>query len=128
MTALNYFIPDSPLGILFVLGLITWFVTWCRRLNKESRTLKDVGASFETLNACIPSLRQHQAWRDQHQRQEQRLSQGQGGEQASGASGCEGLTLISGEGSGETTGVCAPSRGAVHAGTGTPVTTPDSPL
>ena len=64
MAALSYFIPDSPLGILFVLGLITWFATWCGRLNKELRTLKSIGASFETLNACIPSLRQHQAWRD----------------------------------------------------------------
>ena len=64
MTALSYFIPDSPLGILFVLGLITWFAVWCGRLNKELRTLKNVGASFGTLNACIPSLRQHQAWRD----------------------------------------------------------------
>jgi predicted nucleic acid-binding Zn-ribbon protein len=64
VTALSYFIPDSALGILFVLGLIAWFVIWCGRLNKESRTLKNVGASFETLNACIPPLRQHQAWRD----------------------------------------------------------------
>lgn len=60
----HYFVPDSALGILFVLGLLSWFFIWLNRLNKDAQDLKIIRASFDLLTSCIPPLRQHQAWRD----------------------------------------------------------------
>jgi hypothetical protein len=56
--------PTDPLSLIFVLGLILWFVAWVVRLSREAARIRAIPASLDILDASIEHLRNQQMWRD----------------------------------------------------------------
>jgi hypothetical protein len=58
------FFPADALSLIFVLGLIGWFVWWTVRLSRETARVQAIPASIEILDGSIEHLRNQQLWRD----------------------------------------------------------------
>lgn len=58
------FFPADPLSLIFVLGLILWFIAWVVRLSRESERVRAITPSIDILDGSIEHLRNQQLWRD----------------------------------------------------------------
>jgi hypothetical protein len=56
--------PTDPLSLIFVLGLILWFVAWAVRLSRETDRIRAILPSIDILDGSIEHLRNQQLWRD----------------------------------------------------------------
>jgi hypothetical protein len=56
--------PTDLLSLIFVLGLVLWFVAWAVRLSRETDRLRAIPPSIDILDVSIEHLRNQQLWRD----------------------------------------------------------------
>jgi hypothetical protein len=56
--------PIDLLSLIFVLGLILWFVAWAVRLSREADRIRAIPPSLDILDASVEHLRNQQLWRD----------------------------------------------------------------
>ncbi|MGC2659531.1 MAG: hypothetical protein WA324_16360 [Bryobacteraceae bacterium] len=58
------FFPTDAVSLIFVLGLILWFVAWVVRLSRDSDRIREIPPSLDILDGSIEHLRNQQLWRD----------------------------------------------------------------